>query len=197
MEHKFLVQEKEKAKLEYEKMKKEKEEENKKSVPPQMYQTSNHFSNSASSLKQEDFENIIESGKISINPYFVKIKHYYLCLQNLSKVFPVKAIIKSAVESAVESTVKSVIKKAVESLYASVSSEIEKSDDKLEIKSVGKLAITSLDCSQVDSILKAAVESVKSAITVSLGSFVESALFKDIFVELANNTETKNCTNGY
>ena len=32
---------------------------------------------------------------------------------------------------------------------------------------------------------------MKSAITVSLGSFVESALFKDIFVELANNTETK------
>lgn len=75
MVHKFLVQEKEKAKLEYEKMKKEIEEENKKSVPPQMYQTSNHFNNSASSLKQEDFDNIIESGKISINPYFVKIKH--------------------------------------------------------------------------------------------------------------------------
>ena len=44
----------------------------------------NSFSLSAASLKEDNFKSIIEKGKISCNPYFVKILHNYLYLQKLA-----------------------------------------------------------------------------------------------------------------
>jgi len=69
---------------------------------PHITKDINIFPGSASSLNGDHFQDILKEGKISCNPYFVKILHNYLCLQKLEKVCAVKSDVESTAKYYIE-----------------------------------------------------------------------------------------------